>query len=127
MDIRTKVIEISKILDELDDYSDTLVAALTESEEKIVDLLHLIEFNKFDAKHCYRVIKELHDVRTTRRKIKNDMETMRIFKEQKNKLSSKEHRQFLLNDIKNIENKQNNRKYGYKVYSEEELSYLKEA
>ncbi len=76
MNIKDKVIEISKLLDELDEYDETLYSSLTHEENKILDLLHIIEFNKLSTKQCYRVIKELHTTRNTRRKIKNDIELM---------------------------------------------------
>ncbi len=124
MNIQEKIIETSKILDELDNYNDNLYNQLAIIEDKIIDLLHLIEFNKLNTAQCYRVIRELHNVRCQRRNIKNDIELMRIYKQEQNKLIGLEHRQFLLSDIGKMVKIQKARQYSYKAYTKEKIQEL---
>lgn len=124
MNIKDKVIEICKLLDELDEYDDTLFSSLNLEQDKMQDLLHLIEFNKLNTAQCYRAIRELNNVRNRRRKIKNDIELMRTFKDNKIKLPCKENRPFLLSEIGKTEKVQNSRVYTYKGYTEDEIKEL---
>ena len=124
MNVLEKIISVAKILDEIDDYSSTLSSSLSIVDSKLCDLLHLIENNKLKTNQCYRIIKEIHNLRLERRKIKNDMELLRIFKENKSKLSSLENRPFLLSDVGKENKRQNNAKYNNRIYTEEELKEL---
>lgn len=124
MDIQKQINLISKLLDELDNYESTLSSLLSKEDSKILDLLHLIEFNKLNTKQCYRVMRELRTCRNSRRTIKNDIELTRIFKEHQNKLLNKDYRQFLLSDIGKTVKAQNNRKYVNRAFTEEEINGL---
>ncbi len=124
MNIKDKVIGISKLLDELDTYYDELPNLLSLYDSKICDLLHIIEIKSLSAPQRCRVIKELHNLRLKRREIKNNMELMRIYKVEQNKLLGQDHRPFLLSDIGKTEKIQNSRVYGYRGYTEEEIKEL---
>ena len=75
-------------------------------------------------KTCYRIVRELHKLRLERRKIKNDMDLLQVFKTEKNKLINIENRKFLLNAIYKEDRRQNNAKYNSRIYTEEELKEL---
>lgn len=123
MDIIDKIKEIIKILNEIDDYNMALPQGLTELEQKQQDLLHYIENNKLSAFGSYRLFKEFKNIRIERRKVKNDIELSRTYEEYKNRLSSKNSRDFLLSELykkeKSLKTKYNNRKY-----TEEELQEI---
>lgn len=124
MNVKDKIIEASKILDEVEEYINSLQDKLNEANDKQLDLLHLIENNKLKTNECYRVIKELHDLRIERRRIKNDIELTNTFKLHKNQLLSVENRKFLRNLIIKKADELLNGKYHNRVYTKEELNKL---
>lgn len=124
INVKDKIIEVSKMLDELDEYDDSLSSSLSTVDSKICDLMHLIENNTLKTNQCYRTVRELHKLRLERRKIKNDMDLLQVFKTDKNKLLNIEYRKFLLNAIYKEDKRQNNAKYNNRIYSEEELKEL---
>ena len=124
INVKDKILEVSKLLDEIDEYGDSLPNALSIVDSKICDLMHLIEINTLKTNQCYRIVRELHKLRLERRKIKNNMDLLQVFKTEKNKLINIENRKFLLNAIYKEDRRQNNAKYNNRIYSEEELKEL---
>lgn len=115
--------EIKKIvtkLNEIDDYNGALNQKLNVLDEKTQDILHYIENNKIGAFDCYRIIKELKQIRVERRKVKQDIELSRAYDSCKNKLISKDNRQFLIQEICKRE-KQLQTTYKNRVYGEDEI------
>ncbi|MHB1651405.1 MAG: hypothetical protein ACYCVD_02875 [Desulfitobacteriaceae bacterium] len=54
---------------------------LKQCEQEIQDLLHEIEFTKFDVFRGYKLCKQLQEVRQRRRKLKETMEVVRHLKD----------------------------------------------
>lgn len=123
MDVIEEISEIVNRLNKIDEYNSTLADNLSELDCKQQDLLHYIENTKISVLWVYRIIKELKNVRINRRKVKNDMELLSKFNEQKTKLLSKENRQFMLAEIYKKE-KMLGKKYTNKKYTEEELQKI---
>ncbi len=123
MEIIEKVKEISELMNELQSYTNNLSASLQAVDYRISDLLHFIESEKLDTKACYRIVKELKNVRKDRRKIKNDMELSKTLNLNLNKLLNIENRQFLLAELNKTNNHLNN-KYKNRIYTEEEIKEL---
>ena len=123
MDVIEEINEVVNRLNKIDEYNSTLADNLSELDCKQQDLLHYIENTKASVLWVYRMIKELKNVRINRRKVKNDMELLSKFNEQKTKLLSKENRQFMLAEIHKKE-KMLGKKYTNKQYSEEELQKI---
>lgn len=120
MDVVEKVKEVIAKLDEIDNYADSLADQLSNYDSKEQDLLHYIEENKINVLWCYRFLKEIKSIRQERRKIKNDMELLYKYNEQKTKLASKDYRQFLLSEMCKRE-KSLNQPYKNRIYTEEEI------
>lgn len=121
MDVLKQITEIVDKLNELDKYDSGLSQLLSECDEKEQDLLHYIENNKINVLWCYKYVKELKSVRERRRNIKNDIERITKFKENKTKLASTiDNRQLLLAEL-NKREKQLNCPYKNRRYTEEEL------
>ena len=120
MDVVEKVKEVIAKLDEIDNYADSLTDKLSNYDSKEQDLLHYIEENKINVLWCYRFLKEIKSIRQERRKIKNDMELLYKYNEQKTKLASKDYRQFLLSEMCKRE-KSLNQPYKNRIYTEEEI------
>lgn len=123
MDIIEELKLITNKLDELDNYTQTLGDKLSIEDKKTSDLLHYIENNKLSAFECYRLFKEMKDVRIKRRKIKNGMELAKTFDINKNKLLLKENRIFLINELYKRD-KQLKTRYVNRYYQEENLQMM---
>lgn len=123
MNVIEEIKNIVDKLDKIDDYSDSLSDKLSVVDSKLQDLLHYIENNKINVLWCYRMIKEIKVLREERRKIKNDMELLSKYSEQKNKIISKENRQFLMTEIYKKE-KILGKNYTNKQYTEEEMQKI---
>lgn len=123
MNVIEEIKNIVDKLDKIDDYSDSLSDKLSVVDSKLQDLLHYIENNKINVLWCYRMIKEIKILREERRKIKNDMELLSKYSEQKNKIISKENRQFLMTEIYKKE-KTLGKNYTNKQYTEEEMQKI---
>ena len=120
MDVIQEITDIVDKLNKIDEYDSTLVDELSKLDQKQQDLLHYIEFNKVNILWCYRMIKEIKAVREQRRKVKNDIDLCGEFSKHKNKLISKENRQFLIAELhKKIKN--TSVPYKNRQYTEEEM------
>ena len=124
MDVLKTITEIVNKLNEIDNYDSSLSQLLSECNEREQDLLHYIENNKINILWCYKYVRELKNVREKRRNIKNDMERIMKFKEQKTKLASTiDNRQLMLAEL-NKREKQLNCPYKNRRYTEEELQKI---
>lgn len=124
MDVLKTITEIVNKLNEIDNYDSSLSQLLSECNEREQDLLHYIENNKINMLWCYKYVRELKNVREKRRNIKNDMERIMKFKEQKTKLASTiDNRQLMLAEL-NKREKQLNCPYKNRRYTEEELQKI---
>ena len=123
MNVAEEIKDVVERLDRIDEYSNSLTDNLSELDCKMQDLLHYIENNKINVLWCYRMIKEIKQIREKRRKVKNDMELLSKYNEQKNKMISKENRQFLMTEIYKRE-KMLSKNYTNKQYTEEEMQKI---
>lgn len=118
--------EVKDAIDKLEKvelYLSSLGDRLSILDMKQQDLLHYIENNKLKTNECYRIIKELNNIRIQRRKIKNDIEIGNKYNEHKCKLASLENRKFLLNELYKKE-KTLGTKYKNKGYTNEEIESI---
>lgn len=120
MNVMEDIKKTVDILDNIDTYSNGLSEELSIVDGKMQDLLHYVENNKINILWCYRYVREIKRLRLERRRIRNDMELLNKFSEHKNKLISKDNRQFLLAEM-NKREKQLNQPYKNRQYGEEEL------
>ena len=124
--IQEKIIEISKLLDDIDNFDNSVSDKMSEYSCKLSDLYHYVESNKMDSKRCYRFCKELKKVLAERREFKNNVELLREYKTNKAKLNNGiENRQILLS-ILGKRAKLLNCPYKNRVYLEEELKEIME-
>lgn len=99
---------------------DTLVESLSVYDKKTTDLLHFIENNSLNAPQCCKIVKEIKQIREERRKIKNDMEISKVYRDNINKLINKDSRSILISKIHKTE-KQLESEYQNRIYSKEEI------
>ena len=121
MNILDKVIEVSKILDEVDEFDNNISRKMSEYDYRLSDLYHYIENNNMNSKKSYRICKELKRVLKDRREFKNNVELINEYKQSKLKLTSGiENRKMLLSAI-GKRSKQLNQPYKNRIYEDEEL------
>lgn len=122
MDIVEEITNAIKILDEVESYTESLCEALSNQDQKTSDLLHYIENNNINAAQSCHLIKEIKKVRMERRKIKNDMEIARAFKDNVGKLINTENRKMILSKLhktsKQLESEYKNRIYTTQDFTE---------
>ncbi len=124
MNIKDKVIEICKLLDELDSYIDSLPSQHSLVDGKICDLLHVIEYTKLTVSQRYRIVKALQELRLERRKIKNDELIAKLYTDECQKILTVQNRQFLIADISKREKQITSTVYKNRVFSDDEIKEL---
>ena len=120
MDIIENVRKATELLNEVEEYGATLFDKLSVLDSKEQDLLHYIENNRINVLWCFKMVREIKNIRLERRKVKNDMELIYKFNESKNKLASKENRPFIITEL-NKRAKLFDAPYKNRQYTEEEL------
>lgn len=120
MDIIENVRKATELLNEVEEYGATLFDKLSVLDSKEQDLLHYIENNRINVLWCFKMVREIKDIRLERRKVKNDMELIYKFNESKNKLASKENRPFIITEL-NKRAKLFDAPYKNRQYTDEEL------
>jgi len=125
MELIEEITNAIKILDEVESYTESLCEALSNADQRTSDLLHYIENNNINAAQSCHLIKEIKKVRLERRKIKNDMEIARAFKDNVNKLVNTDNRKMILAKLHKT-SKQLESEYQNRIYSDEELTEILE-
>lgn len=123
MKVIEKITEVNNVLDELDEYSESLNDRLSEVDGRTQDLLHYVEENNLSVWWVYKFVRELKKIRMERRQIKNDIAIMYEYNKSKNKLISKDMRKFMLNDVHKRE-KQLNQPYKNSKYEDGEIEKI---
>ena len=123
MDIIYELDNSVKTLNKLDDYIDTLIEELSNYDKRTTDLLHYIESNSLNAPQSCKIVKEIKKVRQERRKIKNDMELSRVYRDNINKLINVDSRNILMTKIHKME-KQLESEYQNRVYTQEDIENI---
>jgi hypothetical protein len=113
--------EFKYIIEQLEQYNDEIFGTITQCDRKTQDILHEIEFHKFNACGGYTLAKRIKETREIRRSARNEKEIIQYFKkfsdENKNltiKLSN------ILCSMKQMKKRQEDRVYTPKI--QEELS-----
>lgn len=123
MDITAKVRDVISSLNEIESRFNEASEELSKTELAINDLYHFIEFNNMDAKARCHVISELKSKLSYRRSLKQELDLIREFNDQKNKLLTQTNRGFIINSL-NQKLKSITREYNYRIYKKEELEEL---
>ena len=112
-----------QILNKVDEYIDTLVEELSNYDKRTTDLLHYIENNNLNAPQSCKIIKEIKKIRQERRKIKNDMELSKVYKDNINKLVNIDSRNMLMTKVHKTE-KQLESEYQNRIYTPEDIDNI---
>ena len=118
-----KIYETIDFLNEVDDLEKNSREKISESDNRIQDLMHYLENNKLKNYEYIRFAVELKRVRDERRENKNKLALINEFKKNMLQLQNEKGREALKNIIKRQE-KLNNGKYHNRIYKQEELDFL---
>lgn len=75
-DLKSLFSQLEKDTKEIQAYKDNLISALSQSDQKITDIYHYIEFHPLNACQGYKISKLLQDTLKERREIKNEIEIL---------------------------------------------------
>lgn len=123
MNISYELDNAIQILNRVDEYIDTLVEELSNYDKRTTDLLHYIENNNLNAPQSCKIIKEIKKIRQERRKIKNDMELSKVYKDNINKLVNIDSRNMLMTKVHKTE-KQLESEYQNRIYTQEDIDNI---
>ena len=124
MSVLENIKQALNLLQENENNYSKLVDALSETDKKTDYWLHYIELNNIPVTQSYKIIKEIKRLREKRRVVKNDLELMKVFKENEQKMVNSKNREILLNCVYKTDSKQQNAKYSYDAYTEEEINEI---
>lgn len=116
--------KICDLLDELDDYLDSLPELHSEMDLRMSDLYHPIENEKLTSTQAKRFTDEIQSVCNNRRIIKDDIAYSKVFRDNINKLIQKDNRQMLLSKLYTLLKQKEDAQYTYRVYSDGEINKL---
>lgn len=120
MEVIEKIREAIILLNNIDEYNETLPSLMSNNDLAISDLYHYIENNTMNSKSSYRIVKELKEKLKERRRLKSEQDIIRVFNNHKQKLIEINNRKMILVDL-GKEQKKLQSPYKNRIYTEEEL------
>ena len=124
MSVLENIKQALNLLHENENNYSKLVDALSETDKKTDYWLHYIELNNIPVTQSYKIIKEMKRLREKRRFVKNELEIMKVFKDNEQKMVNSKNREVLLSSVCKTDSKQQNAKYSYDAYTEEEMNEI---
>lgn len=124
MNVLENIKQAIELLEQNEEYYSQLLEFQSKTDKKIDFWEHYIELNSIPVTQAYKIIKEIKKLRMERRIYKNDYELIRTFKDNEAKMQNYQNRKMLLNQVCKTKNRQNNAKYGYEAYTEEEVKEI---
>lgn len=124
MDVLKNIKDAIDLLEQNEEYYESLFEKQSKVDKKIDYWLHYIELNNVKVTETYKIIKEIKRLREERRILKRDFELIKTFKENEGKMQNSSNRKILLTQLYKIENKQKNAKYNYEAYTKEEVNEI---
>lgn len=120
---------LNKLIDSINNTSDCeneiyeYVNKLNDVNDAIFDIMHYIENHELSRSGKIAIMDELQDLRRHRRDIKQMWEIYNTYGTNRNKLTQKENREFLIHALKQ-KDKELNTEYRYRHYTEDEINEL---
>ena len=124
MSVLENIKQALNLLHENENNYSKLVDALSETDKKTDYWLHYIELNNIPVTQSYKIIKEMKRLREKRRFVNNELEIMKVFKDNEQKMVNSKNREVLLSSVCKTDSKQQNAKYSYDAYTEEEMNEI---
>lgn len=127
MDVTEKLKESFDILKDIDDYNNQLLGEngyISTCDKKIDYWEHYIELKPLKVTEAYKILREIKRLRILRRKYKNDAELIKVLNDNNEKLKNINFRSILLTQVYKTKTRQENAKYGYDAYTDEEIKNI---
>ena len=124
MNVLDNIKQAIDLLEQNEEYYDGLHDLLSKLDRKIDYWMHYIEFNNIKVTETYKIIKEIKKLREERRILKNDIELIKVYKENESKMQNNSHRKILLTQLCKVDSKQKSAKYNYDAYTKEEANEI---
>lgn len=127
MDVTEKLKESFDILKDIDDYNNQLLGEngyISTCDKKIDYWEHYIELNPLKVTESYKILREIKRLRILRRKYKNDAELIKVLNDNNEKLKNINFRSILLTQVYKTKTRQENAKYSYDAYTDEEIKNI---
>lgn len=127
MDVTEKLKESFDILKDIDDYNNQLLGEngyISTCDKKIDYWEHYIELNPLKVTESYKILREIKRLRILRRKYKNDAELIKVLNDNSEKLKNINFRSILLTQVHKTKTRQENAKYSYDAYTDEEIKNI---
>lgn len=127
MDVTEKIKEAFDILKDIDDYNNQLLGEngyISTCDKKIDFWEHYIELNDLKVTEAYKILREIKRLRLLRRKYKNDAEVIKVFNDNSAKMQNVNYRSILFTQVHKTKTRQDNAKYNYDAYTEEEFNNI---
>lgn len=127
MDVLENIKQSVALLKEIEEYYEDLNGEnglISTCDRKIDYWEHYLELEPLKVTEVYNITREIKNQRILRRQYKNDAELIRIFKENEAKMQNASNRDILLVQVCKAKNKQNNAKYSYSAYTDEERDLI---
>ena len=121
MGVLDNVREAVELLDDVDNMHEDLIQQLSIADKKIDYWEHMMELKTIPVTQAYKIIKEMKRLRISRREAKNELELLKVFRDNQGKLCNTDNRKMLLSNLYKTSNKQQNAQYNYDAYTTEEL------
>lgn len=122
MNVKDKILELKKVLDDLDTFDEQISSNLQMYDWRISDLYHYLEDMHINSKNSYRFCKELKSVLNERRVYKNNLSVYSDFKKKRDRMfNGKGNRDILVNEVCKYDKVLKNSTYSSRVYNQEEL------
>ena len=83
--------------------------------------MHYIESEKFNSVDGYKLAKKLKEIRQERRKVKNQLDLIKTFQDNSNKLINSSNRKFLITSLSKTNKKLLESEYRYKVIEKKNI------
>ena len=118
--VYSKIIEATKLIDEIDELIATQSEANQKIDQEIGDWLHYIENNDISEKESVNIVAKLKELRIIRRSLRKEYEIEKVYKDNASKMMGNNTRGLLLSAINSMV-KQLDSEYKNRVLSEEKI------
>ncbi len=112
------------ILNQTDEYLDSLSTRLSECDKLETDYRHLIEFEPVEKINLKQLYKDMQNNFVNRRNIKKDMDIGRNLTTNIAKLCNIDNRQFLIQTLKNVESKNDGLEYTNRILNDNQIKRI---
>ena len=108
-------------MNKFEDSKEELTKELSNCDLREQDILHYIESEKFNSVDGYKLAKKIKEIRQERRKVKNQLNLIKVFQDNSNKMINSSNRKFLITTLSKTNKKLLESEYKYKIIKKENI------